>query len=296
MVVTAYRRRQAYTVAQVDVFSGAAFVWAEVIARTLHVLKKPYILTLHGGDLPAFARRHPGRVRSLLSGAAAVTAPSGYLQAELARYRADIELLPNPIDLSLYRFRGRGAPQPNLLWLRTFHRTYNPGLAPRVLAALRPEFPAIRLTMAGRDSGDGSREQTLRAAAELGVSDRLTTPGLVTRDQVPAWLNTGDVFLNTTDVDNTPLSVLEALASGLCVVTTEVGGIPYLVRHETEALLVPRDDTAAMAAAVRRILQNPSVAARLSEQGRQRAAACDWSVVLPRWEELFLRVSGSRSG
>jgi glycosyltransferase involved in cell wall biosynthesis len=149
--------------------------------------------------------------------------------------------------------------------------------------------------MAGRDSGDGSRERTLRAAAELGVSDRLTTPGLVTRDQVPEWLDAGDVFLNTTDVDNTPLSVLEALASGLCVVTTEVGGIPYLVRHETEALLVPRDDTASMAAAVRRILRDPALAARLSEQGRQRAAGCDWSVVLPRWEELFLRVSGSRS-
>lgn len=295
MVATAWRRRREYAVAQVDVFSGAAFLWAEVIARVLHVLRKPYVLTLHGGDLPRFAARHPRRVRSLLRQAAVVTAPSRYLQEEMRRYRADMELLPNPIDLGIYRFRPRLRPRPDLLWLRTFHRTYNPELAPKVLALLVTDFPEVRLAMAGRDSGDGTREQTLRTASSCGVLDRLAAPGLVSRAEVPGWLDAGDIFLNTTDVDNTPLSVLEAMASGLCVVSTNVGGIPYLARNEAEALLVPPDDPQAMARAVSRILRDPALASRLSGQGHARAEQCDWSHVLPRWEKLLCRVAESRA-
>ena len=78
------------------------------------------------------------------------------------------------------------------------------------------------------------------------MHNRLTMPGGVTKRDVPVWMNSGDVFLNTTDIDNTPVSVLEAMASGLCVVATNVGGVPYLVNHERSALIVAPDDVAAM--------------------------------------------------
>jgi glycosyltransferase involved in cell wall biosynthesis len=177
------------------------------------------------------------------------------------------------------------------VWLRTFHRTYNPELAPKVLALLVKDFPHVHLAMAGRDARDGTREQTLRAASALGVLDRLAAPGLVTRGQVPDWLDAGDIFLNTSDVDNTPLSVLEAMASGLCVVTTNVGGMPHLVQDGEEALLVPPNDPDKMAAAVCRVLRDPALAARLSGRGRSRAESCDWSQVLPRWETLLREVA-----
>ena len=68
--------------------------------------------------------------------------------------------------------------------------------------------------------------------------------------QVPSELNEFDIFLNTTFVDNTPVSVLEAMACGLCVVSTDVGGLSFLLEHEGDALLVPPDNPKAMAAAV----------------------------------------------
>jgi glycosyltransferase involved in cell wall biosynthesis len=103
-------------------------------------------------------------------------------------------------------------------------------------------------------------------------------------------MSRGDIFLNTTNIDNTPVSVLEAMACGLCVVSTNVGGIPYLLEHEHDALLVPPNDPQAMATAVHRLLNEPDLAERLSRNARQKAAQCDWSIILPQWEALLTSV------
>jgi glycosyltransferase involved in cell wall biosynthesis len=91
-------------------------------------------------------------------------------------------------------------------------------------------------------------------------------------------------------VDNTPLSILEAMACGLCVVTTRVGGIPYLLRDGHDALLVPTNDSRAMADAVRRVLHEPGLAARLSRNARETVEGFGWQHVLPQWDALFRRV------
>jgi glycosyltransferase involved in cell wall biosynthesis len=110
----------------------------------------------------------------------------------------------------------------------------------------------------------------------------------VPHDEVPTWLSKGDIFLNTTDFDNTPISVLEALACGLCVISTNVGGIPYLLDDEHDGLLVPPDDVQAMTDAVRRLLTESDLATRLSQNGRDKAESFDWSRVYPQWETLLL--------
>lgn len=287
MVGTAWRRRRDYDVAQVDVFSGRAFVLAEAVCMTLRAANKPFVLTLHGGDLPRFARRAPGRVRRLLASASAVTTPSAYLREELRPMRGDLALLPNAIDVSRYHYRARVPLAGRLVWLRAFHRIYNPVLAPTVAARLRDAAPAVCLRQAGADRHDGSFEATRAAIAEVGLGDRVLLRDGIPKSEVPAWLDGGDIFLNTADVDNTPVSVIEAMASGLCVVSTNVGGIPYLLRDGYDALLVPPRDPDAMAAAVRRLLDDPDLARRLAQQARRTAEAFDWSAVLPRWRALL---------
>jgi glycosyltransferase involved in cell wall biosynthesis len=292
MVRTAWRRRNDYTVAQVDVYSGPAFIWAEIVAGVLRLLGKPYILTLHGGNLPAFASRWPRRVRRLLASARAVTTPSEYLREGLSALRPDMLLYPNPVDLSAYAFVPRRRLRPRLCWLRAFCEIYNPSLGVKVVAALSDDFPEVSLAMIGPNKGDGSLEGARRAAEELGVSGRVEWPGRIAKSEVSRWLNRGDIFLNTTNIDNTPVSVLEAMACGLCVVSTDVGGLPYLLEHERDALLVPPDDAEAMAAAVRRLLTEPGLAERLSANARKKVESFDWSAVLPRWERLLEEVGG----
>ena len=288
MIGDVWRQRHSYDIAHVEVYSGAAFFWAELVCELLRLMGKPFVLTLHGGNLPVFAERRPRRIRRLIESAFAVTTPSGFLYERMSRYRSDLTLVPNPIDLSSYHFTPRTTPKPRLIWLRSFHKIYNPTLAPRVVARLIEEFPDTQLTMIGPDKGDDSFNQTKNLAADLGVGHHIHFPGPIPKREISSWLARHDIFLNTTNVDNAPVSVIEAMAGGLCVVNTNVGGIPYLLEHQRDALLVPANDAEQMAAAVRQILTDRELSARLSHQARAKAEQYDWPTIMPQWERLLI--------
>jgi glycosyltransferase involved in cell wall biosynthesis len=289
MVATVWRARADYDVAIVDVFSGPAFVWAEAVCFALRRLGKPYVLTLHGGNLPAFAAKWPKRVRRLLTGARRVTAPSSYMREQMRAYREDIVLVRNAVDTRANTFSERSSVRPRAVWVRAFHAIYNPNLAAEAIALASRALPELQLAMLGPDKGTQAAFE--RRAEELGVTSKIDIVGRVDKQDVPAHLARADIFLNTTNVDNTPISVLEALSSGLCVISTSVGGIPYLLEHERTALLVPRDDARAMAAAINRIVVDPTLARRLSTEGRALAALHDWTPVLAAWRNLLAEVS-----
>src|SRR5262249_7298751 len=153
---------------------------------------------------------------------------------------------PNPIDLSAYKFTIRDIASPRLVWLRSFHSVYNPELCPRVLSLLTADFPQATLSMGGPDKKDSSLDATQREVRRLKLDDRVAFSGKIAKKAVAEWLQQGDIFLNTTNIDNTPVTILEAMACGLCIVSTDVGGIPYLLESEKTALLVPKDDPKAM--------------------------------------------------
>lgn len=291
MLGTVSRCRADYDVAQIDVFSGASFVWAEIVARRLRSLDKPMVLTLHGGNLPAFSRRWPRRMKALVGMAAAVTSPSQYLIEELRPFRDDIVLLRNPLEIGDYPFVVRDCVRPHLIWLRAFHRLYNPALAVRAFALLLRAQPTARLEMIGPDKGDGALATTRSEARSLGVSNQVSFCSGIAKSEVPKRLAKADIFLNTSLVDNAPVSVIEPMACGLCVVSTKVGGIEHLVSDGQDSLLVPSDDAKAMRAAIERLLSEPGLANRLSRAGRLRAEKFDWSIVLPQWIDLLTGVA-----
>lgn len=289
MVSTCILRRSEFQAANVAVFSGNAFLWAEITTLLLSWLRKPVVLTLHGGSLPEFASRNPRRFQRVLKHAAAVTAPSEYLKDQLKPYYQGIQIIPNGLDISAYPFRSREKATPRLIWLRAFHEMYNPMLVVPIIANIQQDFPDVRISVIGPVK-DHSREKTIQAAKALSVTDRMTIIPGVPKTSVPTYLNSADIFLNTTSVDNQPVSVLEAMACGLCVVSTNVGGLPYLIRSGVEGILCPPDDDQAMADAVRRILRDPQLASHLSSNARVRAETHDWHTVLEKWEKLFASI------
>lgn len=288
MLWTIWTRRHEYSVAQVDVFSRDAFLWAELSSFLLVLLKKPIVLTLHGGRLPEFGVDHPKRVSRLMNKATIVVTPSPFIQNEMRAFRQDIRLIENPIDLSAAIFRERTAPKPKLVWLRSFHRVYNPSLIPQILNRLEETFPEIYILMAGPDKRDGSLEEMETQAEQLGVTHRIKVVGSIDHKEICEFLNKGDVFINTSNYDTAPRSILEAMANGLCVVSTNVGGIPWLAKDGVEALLVPPNNPELMADAISRILTDPELAASLSRNARRGVEQSDWSTILPRWESIFL--------
>lgn len=282
-----FSKRAQYQVAEVDVFSDKAFIWAELAVSLLRSLKKPIVLTLHGGDLPIFAKANPKRVKRVLSAAQLVVSPSRYLQDKLNSYRDDITIIPNPVEVQSFPYRHRLSPEANLVWVRAFHEIYNPSIAPEIINDLKTDWPEIRLIMLGPDKGDGSFQRTIKMAESLGVLDKIDFPGGVSQQAVPGYLSKADIFINTTRHDNTPVSVIEAMACGLCIVSTNVGGVPWLLEDGVDALLVPPDDPIAMAKAVRRILTEPGLSVRLSANAREKAEQFSWSIVIPAWDNLF---------
>lgn len=290
MVGAALGARGAYRLAVVDVYSGRAFLWAEAAAQTAKWRGRPVVLALHGGQLPAFARAHGGRVGRLLRLADAAVAPSGFLRDALGRWRADIQVIPNAIEVQRYPFRLRARVQPQLVWLRSFHENYNPVMAVEVLARVQVERPEALLVMYGADK-DGSLERVREAARRLGVEQAVVLRRAIPKEQVGRALAEADVFLNTTNVDNMPVSVVEAMACGLCLVSTDAGGVPYLVEDGVDGLLVKPGDAQGMAQAVLRLLSEEGLSARLSAMARRKAESFDWNSVLDRWLELFARLA-----
>lgn len=291
MLLTIFLKKNIYDVASVDVYSGSAFLWAEWSSLLLQTLKKPYLLVLRGGGLGEFSKKHPHRVKKLLSFAQLVVTPSLFLQRELYNLKSDIQYLPNGLDLSGYTYVQRHQACQKMVWLRALHEIYQPEMAIKVLALLKQEFPDIELLMVGPDKKDGSREKMEQTAASLGVTDSLNWIGPVPKSEVPRVLNQGDIFLNTTRYESFGVSVMEAAACGLPIVTTNAGELPYLWQDETDALFAPVGDASAMANAVRCLLRSPELTEKLSRNARIKAEQYDWSVILPQWERLFTELA-----
>lgn len=288
---TIISKRNQYQLASLDVFSGLSFILTELCVVVLRIIKKPFILVLHGGNLPILAGHNPRRMKRFLQSANAVVAPSRYLAERMHNYRPDIQIVPNGIDVPKYLYKNRNNPEPILLWLRAFHKIYNPPMAINVVSTLSQKLPVIMLRMGGGDSGDGSLSETRMLAKHLGVSGKVEYSGKIQKSDIPTWLQMGDIFINTTMVDNTPVSILEAMACGLCVVSTNVGGIPYMLENEKDALLVPPNDPETMAQAIEKLFSKESgLAKSLSENARKKIEKFDWEVIIPQWEELFLQV------
>lgn len=273
-----------------QVYSGLSFIIVDVASWVGKSLKIIMVFHVHGGNIPIFLKEHKSWVNRVFKRANFFVAPSNYLKISLERHGYNATCIPNFINIKDYRYYQRIRVKPKVIWLRAFHKIYNPSLAPMVIAKLNDYGIQANLTMIGPDKKDGSLAETQQIVDKLQVSNQITIIEGVEKNQVPEILSKGDIFLNTTNIDNAPVSVIEAMACGLCIVSTNVGGITYLLENEKDALLILPDDPAAMAAAVQRILTEVGLAERLSANARAKAEQYDWAAILPKWEKLFEEV------
>jgi glycosyltransferase involved in cell wall biosynthesis len=278
------RHRSDVDAVVVHLYSGRAFLVEDLVSRLAG--DRPLVGYLSGGGFPAFGTRHPGWVRRVLDRFDLLVAPSPWL----ARWAGEATatpavVVPNPLDLEPYPHRVRTSVRPRLLWLRAYHPIYAPEVAVRAAAQLADRHPDLHLTMAGGDKGE--RRAVADLARSLGLGSRIVVGGFAGPAAKKALFADHDVFVNSSRVDNRPVSVVEAAASGLCVVSTDVGGMPDLVEDGVSALLVPPDDPPAVAAAVSRLVDDPALAARISAGAREVAEAGRPEVVLAAWDRLL---------
>ena len=253
----------------------------------------PVIVNYHGGNAGSFFACAPRHVLRLLGGASLRVTPSEFLRRVFSAYGLTAVVIPNIIDLSRF---APNAPRsfgdaPQLVVTRNLEPIYDIPTAIRAFAAILPAFPGAHLTVAG-SGPDLSRLRVL--VSELGLNAQVAFSGRIDNAAIPALYAQADCLLNASTVDNMPISILEAFASGVPVVSTSAGGIPDLVEHGVSGLLVPIGDHQAMARELLRVLQDASLAASLRQAGLRQAQKYAWPEVRGQWLAAYRRVGAAR--
>jgi glycosyltransferase involved in cell wall biosynthesis len=269
----------------IDTYSTSSFWYAFSVSQLCRLLRKQYIPILRGGDLPRRLQNNPKLSNLLFKNAYKNIAPSYYLFTSFYDFGfQNLTYIPNVIEIRNYPFLERKNVAPKLLWVRAFAEIYNPLMAIEVFFKIKQQYPDATLCMVGPDK-DESLFAAQQRAKELGL-DVLFTGKL----SKPEWITLSekyDIFLNTTHFDNMPVSVMEAMSLGLAVVSTNVGGIPFLLKNKEDALLVPDNDVDAMVLAIGELIENRDLFVQLVNNARHKSVGFDWESVKHQWAAIL---------
>lgn len=264
------------------------FLFAEPALRIAAWRRCPVVINYRGGEAASFLAGSASRVLPLLKRAQALVVPSGFLREVFARHGVAARVVPNIIDLARFAPGQAKADPPEILVARHLEPIYGLDVALSAFALLAagwpPERPRPRLVIAG----EGPERARLESQAQaLGLADSVEFTGPLGREVMAQRLARARVALNASRADNMPNSVLEAMACGVPVVSTAVGGVPWVLKDGASGLLVAVDDPEAMARALRRVLSDESLACRLAAAAREDVQAYGWPRVRAQWVAVY---------
>jgi len=243
---------------------------------------KKTLIHYHSGE----ARDHLQHFRSalpVLRKADRLIVPSEYLVEVFREFGLEAQAIPNIVDVSQFSFRLRRPLRPHLICTRGFHRYYCVDVVVHAFAEVQKVFPDAQLDLVG----GGPLENEIRELVRnLGVS-RVAFKGVAPREEIGRYYDRADIFLNASRLDNMPVSVLEAFASGMPVVTTDPEGMRYIVEHGRTGLLSPVGDAKTLAENVIRVLRDPELAERLALSALREMEHYSWPVVREQWLEVY---------
>src|SRR6476619_2960905 len=292
-VASLLRRLPQYDV--VHVFSASS--WSFLLAPTPAILigkalGKRVVVNYRSGEAEDHLTRWPKTSVPTLQRADAVATPSRYLVDVFARFGIQAESIANFVDPEAVRYRRRDVLKPVFLSNRNFQSLYNIPCVLRAFARIQEQRPEARLIVVG-SGPEGERVHAL--ARELSLRN-VDFVGAVKPTEMGRYYDEADVYLNASDIDNMPNSIIESFACGLPVVTTRAGGIPYVVEHERNGLLVDCGDHAALADAALRLLDDPALAHRLMDEGLSDVKRLyTWEAVGEGWAALYRRLVGAEA-
>ncbi len=273
----------------------SASYWSFIVAPTpawfvARLRGKKTLIHYHSGE----ARDHLQRFRSarpILRKAGQLVVPSGYLVDVFREFRLEAKVVPNIVDLSQFSFRIRNPLRPHLVCTRGFHTYYSIDVVVRAFAEVLRIFPDAQLDLVG----GGPEEAEIRGLVrELKVSG-INFCGVASRQEIGRFYDQADIFINASRVDNMPVSILEAFASGTPVVTSAPEGIRYLVEHERTGLLSEVGDPQALAENVVRLLCNSDLTTHIVSNAHEESRRYSWPVVRQQWLEVYQTLMRERA-
>jgi glycosyltransferase involved in cell wall biosynthesis len=273
------------------VFANSGWAWHLVAAPAVLVGRLrsvPVVVNYRGGNARTFFAAAPWWVRATLARADALIVPSEFLRGVFGELGFAPHVVPNIIDLE----RFRPAPYPpcrrvtHIIVTRNLEPIYDIPTALRAVALLSRKIPELRMTIAGVGP---ELERLERLRDSLGCNDIVRFVGQMDNARIARLYRSANLMLNPSLIDNMPISILEAFASGVAVVSTDVGGVRFLAENERTALLVPPGDPEAMATAAYRLLTDHALAAGLRAAALQEVKRYGWPSVRPALLDEYRR-------
>ena len=264
-----------YEVLHIHCCSGWGFLPAVVGVTMGRRLKKRIVLTYHGGGGEYFFARHTSLVRHYLLRTDANIVLSGFLGEVFDKYRLPYTIIPNIIELDGSHYRERTEIKPHFICTRAHETLYNIPCILRAFQKTLTELPESKLTLVG----DGSQHESLMAMAdEMGLKN-VTFTCRVDNSEIYRYLDKADILLSAPTIDNMPVSLLEAMNAGLLVISSNVGGVPYMIEDGKTGYLFPSDDADALADLMVKAVQQPSECMEITHNAHD--AVRDY-----RWENI----------
>ncbi len=269
----------------IDTYSTQNFYYAYICSQWCRILKLKFIPILRGGNLPYRLKNNPKLSKAIFNNAHINISPSLYTETEFKNLGyTNLVGIPNSIEIKNYEFKPKNYDVINLLWVRSFSSLYNPNLAIDVLSKLQQKNIKASLCMIGPDN-DGSLIEAKAYAKSLNVNVEFT--GKLSKQEWVSMAKEYNLFINTTNFDNMPVSVIEAMALGLPVISTNVGGIPYLIDDDKNGILVSPKNANAFVDAILDIKKNINKGNNLAIAARNKVEQYDWNVVKLQWKSIL---------
>ncbi len=229
------------------------------------LLKKKIIITYHGGGLDEFINKYKTKVMYYLNKADIITVPSKYLQNILNDNSIKSKYLPNIIRDDNVYFKKRDILKPNLIVTRTLDEVYNIPLVIMTFKDLKKVVPDAKLKIVG----DGKLKNEIFELVKKENIDDIEFVGRVPNSKIGEILNTSDIFINPSNKDNMPLSLFEALACGLAVISTNVGGIPDYITDGINGFLIEPNNKEQLTNKILYVLNNQAEVQKIIDNGYQ---------------------------
>lgn len=252
--------RERRVIIHVHSASRASFWRKSVFMAVGMLMKCPVILHLHGGGFARFYETECGAVgrrlvRFFLDRAAFVIVLSDRWRAWVSGTTRNprIACVPNPV--AVVAERANTARRNQLLFLGRLERDKGIFDLLEAVSALRASIPDIRLVCAG----EGNLESVAEYAKRLGIEDSVSLPGWIGPAEKQSLMSVATVFVLPSYAEGLPMSLLEAMAAGVPVVATAVGGIPDVVTDGVDGLLFNPGDTATLERLLRRLMHDPQL-------------------------------------
>ncbi|MEW6983619.1 glycosyltransferase family 4 protein [Colwelliaceae bacterium 6471] len=283
--------KQIKTADVVHIMANSGWSWhlfttpAVIIAR---LLSKPIIINYRGGYARDFFEQSWWLVKRTLNKAHAIVVPSTFLEEVFADFNKSADIVPNVLDQEVFspKTQASDITAPHLIVTRNLEAIYDVATAIKAFALIKAQFPQAKLSVAGTGPELANLQQL---AAALNVTDSVNFTGRLDPDGIAKLYKSADVMLNTSTVDNTPNSIIESLACGTPVVSSNVGGIPKLVTHQHDALLINVGDAQSMATLVVEILENKSLRDSLIKNGLATISRFYWPNVWMKLKNCYDR-------